>query len=192
VPTLIFEQIFASFKSSSKVHGQFGDIHNFVFYGTTEFKPCFHWFCFKVGGQISSYIKEKIKSKVNITQQLYRIIYTGLKVRKFSYRKSNNTLQCIKIYFIFIWSSTCFGRHTAHHQEPKTALAASGFTYVAGCWTRSCWTLSGRELGLTASSNYTSNNLPRMQKPEAASAVLGSWWCAVFRPKLVELHINMI
>ena len=31
-----------------------------------------------------------------------------------------------KFYFIFIWSSTCFGRHTAHHQEPKTALAASG------------------------------------------------------------------
>jgi len=26
-------------------------------------------------------------------------------------------------YSIFIWSSTYFGRHTAHHQEPKTALA---------------------------------------------------------------------
>jgi len=23
-------------------------------------------------------------------------------------------------YSIFIWSSTCFGQHTAHHQEPKT------------------------------------------------------------------------
>jgi len=30
-------------------------------------------------------------------------------------------------YSIFMWSSTCFGRHTAHHQKPKTALAASGF-----------------------------------------------------------------
>jgi len=30
-------------------------------------------------------------------------------------------------YSIFIWSSTCFGRHTAQYQEPKTALAASGF-----------------------------------------------------------------
>jgi len=59
-------------------------------------------------------------------------------------------------YFIFVWSSTCFGRHTAHHQEPKTALAASGFAYVESCWTCSCWTL-------TASSNYTANNLPRMQ-----------------------------
>jgi hypothetical protein len=50
---------------------------------------------------------------------------------------------------MFIWSSTCFGRHTGHHQELKTALAASGFAYVEGCWTCSCWSLS---------SNYTSNN----------------------------------
>jgi hypothetical protein len=35
-----------------------------------------------------------------------------------------------KFYFIFIWNSTCFGRHTAHHQELKTALAAYGFAYV--------------------------------------------------------------
>jgi hypothetical protein len=46
-------------------------------------------------------------------------------------------------YSIFIWSSTCFGRHTAHHQEPKSALAASGFAYVEGCWTCRWWTLSG-------------------------------------------------
>jgi len=90
-----------------------------------------------------------------------------------SYKKSNKMQQCIKIYFIFIRSSTCFGRHTAHHQEPKTALAASGFACVEGCWTCSCWTLSGRVwedavawlhiliLYRTASSNYTSNNLPR-------------------------------
>jgi len=49
-----------------------------------------------------------------------------------------------KFYFIFIWSSKCFGRHAANHQEPKTALAASGFAYVDGCWMCSCWTLSGR------------------------------------------------
>ena len=30
------------------------------------------------------------------------------------------------------------------------------------------------------------------KKPEAASAVLGSWWWAVCRPKHVELHINMV
>jgi len=45
--------------------------------------------------------------------------------------------------FIFIWSSTRFGRHTAHHQEPKTALAAPGFSHVEVCWTCSWWTLSG-------------------------------------------------
>jgi len=33
--------------------------------------------------------------------------------------KFNKMWQCIKIYYsIFIRSSTCFGRHTAHHQEP--------------------------------------------------------------------------
>jgi hypothetical protein len=54
--------------------------------------------------------------------------------------------QCIKILFIFIWNSICFGRHTAHHQEPKTALTACDFAYwyVECCWTCSCWTLSGR------------------------------------------------
>ena len=30
-----------------------------------------------------------------------------------------------KFYFIFIWSLTCFGRHTAHHQKPKSAQAPS-------------------------------------------------------------------
>jgi hypothetical protein len=43
----------------------------------------------------------------------------------------------------FKWSSTCFGRNTVHYQEPKTAQAASGFAYVEGCRTCSCWTLSG-------------------------------------------------
>jgi hypothetical protein len=57
-------------------------------------------------------------------------------------------------YSILIWSSTCFGRHTAHYQEPKTALAASGFSYVKGCWTCSWW---------AKSTNYKSNNLPRIK-----------------------------
>jgi hypothetical protein len=49
--------------------------------------------------------------------------------------KSNKMQQCTKFHYsIFIWSSTCFDRHTAHHQEPKTALAISGFSYVKGCW----------------------------------------------------------
>ena len=40
------------------------------------------------------------------------------------------------------------------HHEPKTALAASGFSYVEVCWTCSWWTLS---------TNYMSNNLLRMK-----------------------------
>ena len=64
------------------------------------------------------------------------------------------------------------------------------FSYMEGCWTCSWWRLSGTVLCLTTSTNYTSNNFPRMKKPEAASAVLGSWWWAVCRPKHVELYIN--
>ena len=105
--------------------------------------------------------------------------------RSFAYRiqrfiKKNST-RCNNVskfcYSIFIWSSTCFGRHSAHHQEPKTALAASGFSYVEGCWTCSWWTLSGtvwegalhnvHQLHVQQPSTY--------EKPEAASAVLGSW-----------------
>jgi hypothetical protein len=44
---------------------------------------------------------------------------------------ANKVKQFIKIYYFMpIWSSTCFGWHTAHHQELKTALAASGFAYA--------------------------------------------------------------
>jgi hypothetical protein len=36
-----------------------------------------------------------------------------------------------------------------------------------------------------------SDNLPRYYaKPEAACAVLGSWWWAVCRPKYVELYLK--
>jgi len=40
--------------------------------------------------------------------------------------------QCIKMLFHILWNSTCFGRHAARHQEPKTALAASGFCIHGG------------------------------------------------------------
>ena len=43
-------------------------------------------------------------------------------------------------YCIFIWCATCFGRHAYHCQEPKTALAASGFSYVGGrCQAQCAW-----------------------------------------------------
>jgi hypothetical protein len=64
--------------------------------------------------------------------------------------------------------------------EPKTALTASAFSYVEGCWT--C-----KAQCLTTSTNYHAPTV----KPKAASAVLGSWWWTVCRPKHVELHINM-
>jgi len=48
--------------------------------------------------------------------------------------------------------------YTAHHQEPKTALAVSGFLQVEGWWTCSWWAVQ-------QPSTY--------EKPEAASAVLG-------------------
>jgi len=49
---------------------------------------------------------------------------------------ANKMQQCIKMYYsMFICSSKCFGRHTVHHQKFQTALAASGFAYVKGCWT---------------------------------------------------------
>jgi len=92
-------------------------------------------------------------------------------------------------YSIFIWTLTCFGRHIAHHQEPKIALAASGFSYVEGCWTCGWCTLSGTYCAWQRLPTTCANNLARYyEKPEAASAVLGSWWWAVCRPKYVELH----
>jgi hypothetical protein len=60
--------------------------------------------------------------------------------------------ESIKIYFIFIWNSTCFERHTAYHQEPKPALASSGFAYV-------------EDVGRVVGGPFT------YAKPEAASAV---------------------
>jgi hypothetical protein len=60
--------------------------------------------------------------------------------------KSNKMQECIKIYYsIFIWSSTCFGQHTAHHQEPKTELAASGLH---------TWKVVGRVVGGSCQAQY--------------------------------------
>jgi hypothetical protein len=71
---------------------------------------------------------------------------------------SMNIKNALKLYSLFIWSSTCFGRHTAHHQEPKTALTAFGFSHVEGCWTCGWWTLSGT-LCLTTS-NFSHVSCP--------------------------------
>ena len=93
--------------------------------------------------------------------------------------------QCINIYYsMFIRSSTCFGRHTAHHQELKTALAASGFAYVKGCWTlwlldsnhnvQQPFTYAKPEAATAVDSNHNVQQPFTYAKPEAASAVLSS------------------
>jgi hypothetical protein len=62
---------------------------------------------------------------------------------------------------------------------------------VGVCRMCSCWTLSRSVRYLTTSNNYTSDSLLRYYaKPEAAFAVLGSWWWAVCLRKHVELHLN--
>jgi len=77
-----------------------------------------------------------------------------------------------KFYFIYIyiWSSTCFGRHTAHHQEPKLhwqPLVLHTWRVVGHVVAVRCQVEYERVhpliLYLTASGNCTSNNPPRMQ-----------------------------
>jgi hypothetical protein len=50
------------------------------------------------------------------------------------------------MYQKLIISYLCEAQHvsgdTAHHQEPKTALAASGFACVESCWPYGLWTFS--------------------------------------------------
>jgi len=78
-------------------------------------------------------------------------------VVQFIQKNPTSLQQFIRIYFsMFMWSSTCFGRHASHHKESKTALATSGFSYVEGCWICNWWTLS-------RPATSASNNLSRMQ-----------------------------
>jgi hypothetical protein len=91
----------------------------------------------------------------------------------------------------FKWSSTCFGRQAAHHQETETAQAASGFAYVEVCGTCSCWTLSGSVYMLPDNIQQLHVRQPSTYaKPEAACAFSVSWWWAACRPKHVELHLK--
>ena len=68
---------------------------------------------------LHSRLKQVLKAVLNIT-----VVYK---------EKSNKMQQYIKILLFHIYMKiTCLGQHTAHYQEPKTALAASGFLYVEG------------------------------------------------------------
>jgi hypothetical protein len=57
-------------------------------------------------------------------------------IHKVKPRKCNNVSK-------FYTKLKMFRAKPAHHQEPKTALAASGFSYAKGCCTCRWWTLSG-------------------------------------------------
>jgi hypothetical protein len=65
--------------------------------------------------------RRKRKKKRRLVSYLYCCdVHGSMHHSTIHKEKSNKMQQCIKFYYsIFIWSSTCFGRHTAHHQEPK-------------------------------------------------------------------------
>jgi hypothetical protein len=76
-------------------------------------------------------LTERIKFRQNKTQLMkdINLMFVDpcviVQVIKKNPTKCNNVLKFY--YFIFVGNSTCFGRHTVHHQEPRTALAASDF-----------------------------------------------------------------
>ena len=155
----------------------------------TEYRKVLVWGRLRSLELRAFYLWEKINlakqshSMINLAKQSHSMINRILFcITGFDARDKNihikNPKRCTsvsKFYSIFIWSSTCFERHTAHHQEPKTAHAASGIEYTLSD--------SVQQPHVQQPSTYV--------KPEAACAVLGSWWWAVCRPKHVELHINM-
>jgi len=57
--------------------------------------------------------------------------------------KSNNATMYQNIIIPYLYEAQHFLGDTTHHQEPKTALTASGFSYIEGCWTCGWWMLSG-------------------------------------------------
>jgi len=63
----------------------------------------------------------------------YSNVYWRLNMFRAAYRSSSGTPNCIcSLWFIipmFIEGSTCFERHTAHHQELQTVFAASGLLF---------------------------------------------------------------
>jgi hypothetical protein len=68
---------------------------------------------------------------------------------------------------MFIYSSTCFGRSPARHQELMTAVAASGFTFYHGD-NRAVFVVGFRER-----SQHGYHHDAKV-KPEAAMAVMSS------------------
>jgi hypothetical protein len=95
------------------------------------------FFAFRVQGAkvIVNLIKLTLLLKVG-EPRFYVSMYTENRMWVLQFIKKNPT-RCNNVstfyYSIFIWSSACFGQQTVHHQESKTALAASGVLYMEGC-----------------------------------------------------------
>ena len=85
----------------------------------------------------------------------------------------------------FIEGSTCFERHTAHHQELQTLLCILWFIYPCG----------DRPLSRPSGNLVPTHPGQRpvttwVYKPEAANTVWSSWWWVVCHSKHVESSIN--
>jgi len=80
--------------------------------------------------------------ELNMDEEVVSKDFTN-KFKYDSYRKIQQDATVYQNLLFHIYMKlTCFGRHTAHHQEPKTALAASGLAYMEGCWMCGCWMLT--------------------------------------------------
>jgi fumarate reductase subunit D len=83
------------------------------------------------------------KHKVKTPWGWYRSTETCSCAYKIHKEKSKKMQQCIKTLLFRIYIKLNMFRAT---HRPSSALTASGFLYVEGCWTCSCWTLSGTVL----------------------------------------------
>ena len=87
-------------------------------------------------------------------------------------------------YSVFIWSSTCLGRHTPIIRSLKLHWPPLVFH---------TWKVVGRVVGGRCQAHTVPDNVHQLhvqqlstyEKPESASAVLGSRWWAVCRPRHV-------
>jgi hypothetical protein len=73
----------------------------------------------------------------------------------------------------------CFERHIAHHQELKTVTAASGFTYVCGCWqlswlTHDSFNLTVNNFNMELSTTETKTMAFRGKTPVPSKIFIGN------------------
>ena len=114
------------------------------------------------------------------------ICYSWIRVSQAVWLSRNtNKIQLVREFIIpkFIEGSTCFERHTAHHQELQTLFAASGlYTHM----------VTGRCQGWVEkiTQPWQRPATTWVYKTEAANTVWSSWWWAVCRWKHVEPSIN--